>query len=283
MATRDYPRLNIEDFGQQLLDSGDLDPIYICLQRIGLPYERLGRWLVAYWTFYSAGVACYMSELEGRDYWEQMLVAARNETPSPAGGRWERGKERRHCRGAQGIACVEHLAGRYPTRPAGMLDYLAENESTEPLPFATVSERAQTHHLFGRWIAFKVGDMLERVVGIPVRFDEAEIFMFDDPRKAAVMLYDAHHVNQDTAGVSEDVKIRYSVDYLTSRFSQHMAPPDLLRPIGLQEIETILCKFKSHTNGHYPVGNDIHEITSGVKPWASVCPTAAKFLSLVPS
>ncbi|GAG17632.1 unnamed protein product, partial [marine sediment metagenome] len=36
----------------------------------------------------------------------------------------------------------------------------------------------------------------------------------------------------------------------------------------LQEVETVLCKWKSHMNGCYPMGKDTREITEGLAPWA---------------
>jgi hypothetical protein len=39
--------------------------------------------------------------------------------------------------------------------------------------------------------------------------------------------------------------------------SPRRAPPGFERDINIQEIETILCKWKSYMKGHYQIGEDI--------------------------
>lgn len=287
MAT--YPLLDIQEFGKHLLATGDLDPIYIALHRMKtqglISQPQLCRWLVGYWCFYSAGVASHLSEFEGPSFWARMAVAVENVHPAPPGGRWERGKERRHFRGAQGRNSLADLQARYPVRPESMVDELAENEEDGPLPFSVVSERAREITGFGPWISFKIGDMLERVLGHPIDFSRAEVFMFKDPREAAFMLHrkwseDPGHSSRGLTD-EEDI-IRDVVRRLQETFRHDMAPPEKDRVVGLQELETILCKWKSHVNGHYPLDNDIHEITRGTQAWVGHCPTAEKFLSCMP-
>lgn len=279
-AARDYPKLDVLPFGEELLLTNDLDPIYVALSEMQMPDEQLQRWCIAYWCFYSAGVACHMSQLRGNQFWAEMLVAAENAAPAPHGGRWERGKERRHFRGTQGVLAVGELKARYGDRPEGMIDHLSENEGEEPLPFAVVSERAKEHRGFGDWISFKVGDMLERVLKVPVDFQEAEVFMFDTPRKAAVMVYDQY--GPDAKAIGDHLKIGWSVRHLAERFGGMLAPPHLDRPVGLQELETILCKWKSHMSGHYPLMNDIHEIRQGLQPWVGKSLMVEEFLACMP-
>lgn len=284
MAARSYPRLGIEDFGRQLLETGDLDPIYVALHGMQMGHEQLSKWLIAYWCMYSAGVASWMSERADADFWPAMMVAAVNTAPTPCGGRWERGKERRHFRGGQGVKAIEELSAMYPNRPAEMVDVLIEpwhqhwGRGSDALTAEEVIRRAKTHRSFGDWMSFKVADMVETVLGEPVIFDEAEIFMFDSPRQAAIMVADQTCPIDTTV----EAKIKYAVARLELEFRGMKAPPRFERHVGLQEIETILCKWKSHQNGHYPVGNDIHEISEGVKPWLPHCPTAAAFLKHMP-
>ena len=119
--SRSYEKLSIGDFGTHLLESNDLDPIYVALVGAKLGPGQLRRWLLAYWCFYHAGVACYMSELEAGDFWVEMLKAARNTEKSPAGGRWPRAKERRHFRGEASVRSVEMLMSRYGQKPENMV------------------------------------------------------------------------------------------------------------------------------------------------------------------
>lgn len=282
MARRDYERLSIEDFGAHLLNTGDLDPIYVALTNMRQRWQDPGqkaRWLVAYWCFYHAGVACHMSELEGQDFWVELMNAAKNEDPAPTGDRWPRGHERRHARGQQGIDMVEALWAEYEA-PEDMIRLLSAREGEDPLPFETVSQRAQQHVLFGPWISFKIADMVDRCLAVPVDFDHAAVFMFKDPVKAALMLW------RQRAGVPPEAEpkdraaaIDAVVTYLTKTFADFDAPPLFDRPVGLQEVETILCKYKSHVNGHYPLFNDIDEIHAGLEGWG---PTADAFREAMP-
>jgi hypothetical protein len=298
LSKRDYARLNIEDFGAHLLRSGDLDPIYIALHRLkangkeGFADEfQLDRWLVAYWCLYHAGSACFISEFTGRDFWNRLLMAAENVIGPPVGGRWQRGHERRHFRGEAASRAVKKMQGEYP-EPEQLVHYLvtgrrkpkgSRDTFTTPIPFGTLAGRAQELPLFGPWISFKICDMTDRVLGHNVDFSTDDVFMFKDPTLAALKLW------RLKAGLHEDAKpkderkaINDVVAYLTSHFSGHTAPPLDDRPVNIQEVETILCKWKSHCNGHYPLNNDIDEINEGVKPWIEHCDTARLFLKEMP-
>ena len=52
--------------------------------------------------------------------------------------------------------------------------------------------------------------------------------------------------------------------------------------MNIQEVETVLCKWKSHMNGHYPLWNDIHDVNTGLEPWAGRCSAARAFLAHMP-
>ena len=109
-----YDRLTVEGFGKRLLGSLDLDPIYVALVRMQLTLEELGRWLLAYWCCYDAGVSSYIADAEDPDeFWGRMGAMAANEVVSPLGGRWRRAAERRHWRG-------KNAAASYPDFKVGI-------------------------------------------------------------------------------------------------------------------------------------------------------------------
>ncbi|GAG15566.1 unnamed protein product, partial [marine sediment metagenome] len=74
-----YDKLSIQDFGQGLLHSNDLDPVYVALYGLINNHrwdkDQLKRWLVAYWCFYNCGFASYISEFIGEQFWEEMWIA----------------------------------------------------------------------------------------------------------------------------------------------------------------------------------------------------------------
>ena len=277
---RNYDRLSIEKFGRELIVSGDLDPVYIALRR-GVPdRDQQYRWLIAYWCFYHCGVASYMSQFEGKYFWDKMMIAALNEEGkgNPVdGGRWPRGTERRHARGEQSWFMVKDLRKKYGM-PEYMLRFLCDHAKTS-IAYKTMEKWIREHYLFGPWIAFKICDMLERVLNVPIVFDRAGVFMFKSPMEAAYMVWENQH-GPDREKPSKEEVVAQVVSYLKDEFSDLLAPPTYDRPIGLQEIETVLCKFKSHLNGHYPLYNDITEIDEGLTGWGE---TADRFMAGMPT
>lgn len=288
MAGRKYDRVSIEDFGKHLLDSGDLDPIYKALYELNLPMVQRQRWLLAYFCFYNAGLASFLSEQGGDQYWTTFRVAAANlaATPAPIGGQphngnWPRGKERRHFRGAQATKATDELSTKY-SDPAFAFNHLIRVSDQEPISFSVISARVQEWRGFGNWISFKVGDMIDRVGVAKVSFSFADA-MYDEPRKAALMQWKIMHgAPQESTIDDEKAAVQEVVDYLIKHFSTYLAPPLGDRPIGYPEVETILCKWKSHLGGHYPFFNDMDEIAAGVAPWVKTCDTARRFAEAMP-
>lgn len=272
-------KLDIKEFGQHLLNSNDLDPVYVALPKTIQDKDQMSRWLITYWCFYHCGVASYISERTGQEFWDTLAKAAVNDTNTPLGARWPRGSERRHARGQQSINMVNDLYSRYSEDPKSMLDYLFE-----PAPsYEKVAGRVKEHHLFGNWISFKVADMADRVLGIPIDFSEAVVFMFDDPVKAALMLHRKENdLPADQEITNKQEVIHGIVEKLKVVFKDYKAPPGYERPVGLQEIETILCKWKSHMNNHYPLNNDIKAISEDLKDWSEYSSTAKLMLENMP-
>lgn len=283
----------IVDFGRTLLETGDLDPIYIALRGLQFEDEQLCRWLVAYWCFYHAGFACYACDAEDTaNYFERLVIAAANVAPTPLGGRWPRGAERRHFRGLQGIQAVGELAAKFNSA-SEIIDMITERKlkygspaQDQPIPAERIMANARKLRGFGPWISFKVADMVERLGLELVSFDKAAVFMFKDPVEGARRLFDQENVQmgeEGLKGIPIQIKIDWSLSYLEHRLGHYKAPPAFDRPIGLQEMETILCKWKSHQNGHYPALKDINEIRHGLTDWAKVSNTAQRFLNVMPN
>lgn len=282
MASRDYARLGVEEFGTKLIVSGDLDPVYIALVHADISPEERARWLVAYWCWYDCGVASWMAQHEGARFWYQMMRAACNAEEAPPGGRWARAPERRHNRGRAAVRCVTELRDQYP-QPEAMVNYLMGPEQ-RGTSCKAVMARAKNHHLFGDWIAFKIADMLERVLEVQVDFSSAHVFMFRSPAQAAVMVWDAlHGIRFDKDTRLSDQGVQEVVAYLLAHLPRIPAPPQKSgRLVGLQEVETVLCKWKSHMGGHYPLYNDIHEIHLGLMPWLEHSEIAKRFHEAMP-
>jgi hypothetical protein len=265
-------RLSLIEFGRQLLDTEDLDPVYVALHRAELDRNQLSRWLLPYWCFYHAGVASYISEVQDRLYWELMALAAGNDSsalPLPIASRWPRGKERRHFRGLAAIQSVSYLAAKFPA-PEEAIQHLIVGQDG----YYKLVGRIQQWPQFGPWIAFKAVDMLERLNYVPgLRFPD-DIVLYDQPLEAA-KLYAQDKSSQDEEDRTFNPLLT-AIQDLYDKLGQYVAPPRYERKVDLQEYETMLCKWKSHRNGHYPIGNDIRELHEALEGWRKVSPTAEK-------
>lgn len=274
-----YPVLSVEAFGRQLIETGDLDPVYIALSKVEWDEDQLKRWLVAYWLFYHPGAASYMSEAKDEYFWNRVLNAAKNVSPPPVGERWPRASERRHFRGEKCVKAVEELRARFPDG-ASLVDFVAAGAPD----YKAVFDRACSLPQFGPWLTFKVADQLERCLGVPIEFDLASVTMFDSPRKGALRIARERMGLVETARIKDEAgTIRQVMEHLIREFSDLSAPPTHDRAIGLQEAETVTCKWLSHVNGHYPIGKDCREIREGLAEWTTVSSAAAEFLHNMPT
>jgi hypothetical protein len=262
VGSRSYERLDIYTFGERLVFSKDLDPVYVILWE-GTPELEgvdLCRWLLAYWAFYHVGTASYITQcaLNGGKgspdsrYWDAMLRAAGSKD-------WPRGSERRHYRGQQAERSVEWLADQGVEYLFRTITHFPDGYSPE---LADVMNLVQCWRGFGQWIAFKVADMLERLDLVPVVFTEEDLGKFSDgPRQGAELLWKVEGEPHSGAG---DRVLPWAVGRLRKKLGHIPAPPRYERGLDVQEYETILCKWSSHMKGHYPLGNDIHEIKKGL-------------------
>ena len=240
------------EFGKQLLDTEDLDPIYTMLWRAKLPRSQLEKWLVGYWCFYHAGVSSKLSEVDSGSFFHRLRCMV-------PGTVYPRGTERRHFRGDNGINSVNDLQKKYGI-PSALFSYLVEGA---PLTLDKTMHRVERWTGFGPWIAFKVADMLERLDICEIEFKSDDVFsMFESPRKGARILADRYN------GPEGDRAFSWAYGVLIDRLGSALAPPRYERSINIQEVETILCKWKSHLGGHYPVGKDTREIREGLLRYA---------------
>lgn len=248
---RNYDRLHWTDFGRQLLSSKDLDPLYYVSQ-VSMPIDQLKRFLLAYWCYYSAGIAADISEAPSNRFFSTMLKVY-NTAP--------RGHERRHFRGQAGRDAIHKMKKDWDNYPEAIVDYMTCAYITPHIRTVDrIIERVKDFYQFGDWIAWKVADMTERVLRYPVNFSGANLLIYKEPVKATgLMLY-----GDVKRKVSKD-DIDTVVMWMLREFQDIKAPPDNARTINVQEVETIMCKWKAHVNGHYPLFNDTEEILTGLE------------------
>lgn len=288
MDLRESPHWwKILEFGRELIQTEDLDPVYVAIVKTDMANETKYRLLLAYWCFYHLGVSAFLAEQDGEDvFWRLMNMAAVNPD-----GKWPRGTERRHFRGDLAISSMSELS------ECTVRSRFGEWFSYHPgrsMPFSMAAERVQISRGFGPWIAFKVADMAERILGIPVDFSECDMGVYRDPAMAAALLIHGDKKAKLGPGELKGVMIQLEAG-LRSRLRgevyhgaqrgdpaadfQALAPPTYNREINAQEVETVMCKYKSHVGGHYPMGKDTRELREALEGWG---PLAERLLKSMP-
>ena len=245
--------LDVIEFGRKLLETNDLDPVYVVLWGAQLPEDKLKKWLLAYWCFYHVGTASWIAD--HRDYWQAMELAAGSKE-------WPRAHERRHFRGKNATNSVAFL------KSLGVVELFARllepiNSTPPGIPLKTIMERVKTWVGFGPWIAFKIADMLDRLALVSVRFAGESIFLFDSPKEGAELMRE-YYGNGEADHPYENRLEQWAVDTISEELATFKAPPRYERQINSQEAETILCKWKSYMYGHYHLGEDIEAVQQGL-------------------
>lgn len=280
-------------FGKALLETGDLDPVYVAVAQASLGAQELAQLLVAYWCLYHLGAAARLAELPRLKFWRALEAAARNDGKGPVrsaaqDGRWPRGSERRHWRGQQAVNSVKSLRDLALDDAEGWLTYLAEGDRGSAGPSTArgnavqlVIERAREVTGFGPWIAFKVADMLERVAGYNVNFAGCTLFFYAEPREGGLYMRCGGQPPAPERHTWDAPKFEREVHRWVQRFARFPAPPlrglhARRRQVNVQEVETIFCKFKAHVRGHYPVGKDTREVLHGLEGWGDLAAALRK-------
>lgn len=99
-------------------------------------------------------------------------------------------------------------------------------------------------HGNGRWAAYKLGEVAQKVLGVPTVITDAGHANSSGPRKGLGLLYNDLPAGNSPGEVAE-------LDTLTQQLADELAEPD----IGL--VETSLCDYHSLTRGRYYLGHDI--------------------------
>lgn len=256
----DRIKMDLYEFGRKLIETNDLDPVYVLVANGGMDRALLCRWLWAYFCFYHVGTASWIASRA--EYWAGLLEAAGSSA-------YPRGTERRHFRGKAATSAWQAMRSLNQS-PEEIIDNFCKPVANSPPPLATVMNRVKRHRGFGDWIAFKVADMLERLGLCKVVFKPSDVFnMFDSPVQGALLAVDKYAPHLKTA-MGQNEMCSWAHDSILTHLKGYLAPPSQDRPINIQEVETILCKWKSHLSGHYEVGKDIKEIRKGLLEFAGV-------------
>lgn len=236
------PRLGCEDFGRALIESLDLDPEYVAIHEavaVGdIDRGEHARLLLSFWLFYHFGAAAYVADigtLSSACFWGRCL--------DPGVPRFA---ARRYFRGPIVEKVVGYLQNRYGS-PESAVNDLCRFEG-----YSELTRRIMEWPSFGPMVAFKAADMIEATGYAPVQGFTSDEF-YDAPREGARL-----YAPQESTSAATRV--------LLDRLGPIFAPPRYARWIGVQEAETIFCKWKSHLKGKYDIGRDL-EAMQGELQW----------------
>ena len=250
-------KMGVLEFGRQLIETKDLDPLYVLLWEAKLPRPQLCSWLAIYFCIYHAGASCVGSE---EDEWDFLDKVANGGTDYP------RGSERRHWRGHTAIKSAQYLRNHFECAES-LIDWLGQAGPRA----SSIMARVKTLYGFGDWISGKVPDICERLELFPVTFIDRDVdLMFSSPKDGAKKVAGMYCLPTTDP-------LMTAHQFIINNLGQLKAPPRYERTLNVQETETIFCKIKSHWSGHYPVGKDSIEIRHALEKYHT-CETAKKML-----
>ena len=226
-----------DEFSQILIESGDLDPDYIFMFRV---FEKLKmepktkeRWVVLKSAIYDS-----TSELE------VLLENAELETIKYGN---ERRKQKRSAK--KNIESLQEF-----------VDSIG-GFSGLPKKAEAAGQALQTVFGIGPWASWKVLDLCETVLGVPIDFSSIDFRKaYEFPLRGLLMINELPEKaeilnNNDVYKICMD-----RAKKLLVRTSELKSRPQLKRKINLQEIETCLCKYHSYIHGHYKPSQDLNHI-----------------------
>jgi hypothetical protein len=238
---------NIYDYGIALIESNDLDPLYVMLYEANLPRPTLSDYMLAYWCFYDTGTASWISE---GPFWERLMGAGASKL-------FLRGGDRRHFRGDNATNAIRHLISKQQS-PDEILGWLSSPQHTT---LDLLMDKIQTLVGFGPTIAWKAADMLERFGYVTLSFQDTDPrLMSDTPRAGASSLF-----SQEMGRGPVGDPCRWAHQRLIDRLGEYLAPPTYNRYLSVLETETILCKWKHYLSGSYIIGTGTQAQLKGLQ------------------
>ena len=245
----------VAKFGKHMLASKDLDPIYPVLKE--LHTARAMDQEQALWHSFLY-VAWYHLPVSHAAFEWMPKRAPVPRKLKRIGETWPTGIERRSNRGGKVfthidsfVAVTSHLPLREWFRN-GFVE--AQTQGKRHANWRTLNERLQAVWGNGRWAAYKHCEVLRRVHGLPVEAPDMGHRFSSGPREGLATLY-GHLEGQGEAAIAV-------LDARDRDLQKRLLGFGL--DVDVEELETILCNFKSLLAGRYYPGHDIDEMQEQV-------------------
>jgi len=235
-------------FSHKMLETKDIDPVYPVLQELnkGLMMDEQEFWLsFLYVAWYNLPVG----------------LTAYTKCPEPdlrilpkIDWSWPTGIERRANRGGKVVFHIESYlktVAEYGDQYVFYTKDLDFSKQADPEQnWRIINTRLQTLHLNGRWAAYKHCEILRRVHGLPILAPDMGNAFSSGPRQGLALFYGEVEGNSPAAIELLDEQ---ALD-LQARMAKWGVEVDI------EELETLMCNWKSLVNGKYYIGHDIDEL-----------------------
>lgn len=232
--------MNFADFSRTLIQSGDLDPDYIFINNacneLGWDKEQKAKWVALKSVIYNS-----IGELE-------FLLHRKTFDDVDYGN-----ERRKHKRNAELFWNSLYLNAKSHQGFYSMF-------STVNTDANIALKQLQKFHGVGPWAAWKILDLLNCCLSFKFDFSNVDFRLaYEYPIRG--MLLVAGEDEEGHKKVSDSLYKKCMGEVYRqlhdSGVLNENAPPEYLRKINMQEIETCLCKYHSYYHNHYQAGEDI--------------------------
>lgn len=232
-------------FAKNLIASEDIDPLYPVLKHLQKdldPEQKLWHSFlyVAWYNLPSATAAFTEYSLPNKQLLKHI---------DP---KWPTGIERRNNRGGKVVGHIDsYLKIIEVTKSQKKWYWEGLSRDKEPEDnWRILNERIQTLHGNGRWAAYKFCEVLRKVNNLPIQAPDMGHQFSSGPREGLAMLFG--EIPGQTSEVIDQLNAQG--DVLIEKLQK------LGLDVGQEEVETVLCNFKSLMKGKYYTGHDIDEL-----------------------
>ena len=235
-------KLSPEEFGIALIESGDLDPDYIFMvnvrDRLDLSHAEMCEWVLLKSVIYDS-----VSELEHMLFQRPLAQLAY-------------GAERRKFK-----PNADKIIAAFRQRVAHTCGNL-ESFFFEWLPRDANHALASLQSIkgFGPWASWKLCDLMDRVLGVPMDFTKVDFRVaYNYPLRGVLLLAGQDEGKLGWLSTNYRTALKLAIGKL-GEAQLLQAPPQRDRLVNIQEFETVFCKYHSYWHGHYFPGKDIKHL-----------------------
>jgi hypothetical protein len=248
---RHAPLQAFSEFGKHMLDSEDIDPIYPVLRQLISDLE-LGRpqaeWLVVLYLAYYEITSALTAFRAHPDPDDRSICGDLTTLKLPTGIE-RRGLRQPHLMAAHLESWLSRFDGRGFFTPAQ--EWFANDLYFND---GVLDQYIQGVAYNGRWASYKAREVVHKVLGYPNAAADAGHEGSSGPRKGLTLFFPEVKGNGPRAIEQLDEQ----TDVLMRATRAHGVE------VNVEEVETLLCDFKSLAHGRYYVGHDTDLMLEGI-------------------